>query len=303
MSPCRARPLGAVGWSAALGGVLGVLHGPAADTLRVPLGSLEELSIWVDGVTVPTMAMAFVRLMALAGAWYLAAVTAMSVVANAAGWRPVNRAAAHLTPNVIRRMLSGTASLGLAGGVFSGATPAMLTTATAFPTEAPTAGPGHDGTGDDADTATMTRLPHPADDLTRTDPSARPREPHPHTPTATMTRLPDPVDPNSAPSASTTTTPANPGPAAPPSVPRPRQSTNARDTHAAPPESWVVGAGDSFWSIAEEAIAGPRATAADDHVARYWCALIEANRARLTDPANPDLLLPGQRLVLPSVDA
>jgi nucleoid-associated protein YgaU len=34
-------------------------------------------------------------------------------------------------------------------------------------------------------------------------------------------------------------------------------------------------------------------------VGRYWRRLIDANRDRLVDPGNPDLLLPGQELVLP----
>ena len=39
----------------------------------------------------------------------------------------------------------------------------------------------------------------------------------------------------------------------------------------------------------------------EDDVADYWMTLIEANRRRLHDPANPDLLFPGQTLDLPPV--
>jgi nucleoid-associated protein YgaU len=34
----------------------------------------------------------------------------------------------------------------------------------------------------------------------------------------------------------------------------------------------------------------------------YWAQLVDANRDRLVDPDDPDLLLPGQVLVLPPVE-
>ena len=37
----------------------------------------------------------------------------------------------------------------------------------------------------------------------------------------------------------------------------------------------------------------------DRRVIGYWWRLVEANRGRLLDPGNPDLLVPGQELVLP----
>ena len=55
--------------------------------------------------------------------------------------------------------------------------------------------------------------------------------------------------------------------------------------------------GDSFWSLAVDAVGdGARPVAVDD----YWRRLIAANRARLVDPANPDLLYPGQVLAAPA---
>jgi hypothetical protein len=67
-----------------------------------------------------------------------------------------------------------------------------------------------------------------------------------------------------------------------------------------PAERWPVAQGDSFWSIAHEALTdhlGHRPT--DDDLSRYWRHLIAANRHRLLDPANCDLLVPGQQLELP----
>ena len=60
----------------------------------------------------------------------------------------------------------------------------------------------------------------------------------------------------------------------------------------------VVTPGDSFWSLAVDTVVeSGHAVAVDD----YWRRLVELNRSRLVDPANPDLLYPGQVLVLPPI--
>ena len=73
------------------------------------------------------------------------------------------------------------------------------------------------------------------------------------------------------------------------------------DTTAATVESTLVRTGDSFWSLAEEHLEDEwgRRDLTDSEITPYWRELVEANRAELTDPANPDLLLPGQRLRFP----
>ena len=73
-------------------------------------------------------------------------------------------------------------------------------------------------------------------------------------------------------------------------------------TEASAADTWVVGAGDHFWSIAAEVVAEASSTVPSDaHVDAYWRTLIAANRDRLVAPGNPDLILPGQTLVLPPV--
>ena len=63
---------------------------------------------------------------------------------------------------------------------------------------------------------------------------------------------------------------------------------------------WVVRPGDHLWSIAEEVLAERDGTAPSDaDVRELWVRLIDANRDRLVDPEDPDLIVPGQRLVLP----
>lgn len=99
-------------------------------------------------------------------------------------------------------------------------------------------------------------------------------DPSPGAGTATLHVVPDPV-PATA-----------PAPAAPPVV---------------TPDVVVVEAGDSLWSIAENALidAGD-ASPTDAAVTSYWRRLIEANRGVLVEPTNPDLIYPGQVITLPA---
>ena len=67
-------------------------------------------------------------------------------------------------------------------------------------------------------------------------------------------------------------------------------------------ELWTVQPGESFWSIAEEHLGDvwDVETLTDEQIVSYWKPLIAANEDRLVDPGNPDLLLPGQELRLPT---
>lgn len=65
-----------------------------------------------------------------------------------------------------------------------------------------------------------------------------------------------------------------------------------------------VVAGESFWTIAQDVLAGQLDRAPSDaEVVTYWGALVESNRDRLVDRDNPDLIFPGQLLQIPSVGA
>ncbi len=62
----------------------------------------------------------------------------------------------------------------------------------------------------------------------------------------------------------------------------------------------TVAPGDSFWTVALRLTSARLGRpASDGEVLEPWLALIDANRDRLTDPEDPDLLLPGQVLRLP----
>jgi hypothetical protein len=85
-----------------------------------------------------------------------------------------------------------------------------------------------------------------------------------------------------------------PAPRPPTAVPAP--------TPAQPPvpdvQTVVLAPGDHLWAVATRTVGG---SAPDRDVARYWHRLVELNRADLPDPANPDLVFPGDVIRLPPV--
>jgi hypothetical protein len=78
-------------------------------------------------------------------------------------------------------------------------------------------------------------------------------------------------------------------------------ATMTADPGFVPERAWLVQPGDHFWSIAEATlIARGVPTPTEAETAAYWLRLIDANAAQLLDPANPDLIVPGQVLDLPA---
>ena len=87
--------------------------------------------------------------------------------------------------------------------------------------------------------------------------------------------------------------------ATPPGVPAPAGAPAEPPPSERPP-AWTVQPGDCFWSIAEKVLLGRTGRApAPAEIVPYWRRLIETNRAALADPANPDLVFPGQTFTLP----
>jgi nucleoid-associated protein YgaU len=305
-------------WAAALVATLRVLAATGGGSLAVPVASARDLRAWVAGTPPPDMAIALLRLGALGLTGYLLAVTALGVAARVLRLDGLAAAVERVSPRLVRRMVSGGSGIGLALGVVAGVAPGFE------PAPGP-AGPAVAAAAPSADgpSATLTRLPAAAATMTRVattpgvpGPAATPAQagspPGTAAAEATMTRL------GGAPPAAATITRG--GPDTPPGPPSPRASPAGHDpasrtparpaspttTRPAPglpavdPTRWVVEPGDSLWAIAEEVTRRPDGSSSGERaVSRYWQRLIAANRHDLIDPDNPDLLVPGQRLVVP----
>lgn len=242
-----------VAWLAALGAAiwgLGALgHG---DLAPPPLRSAEALSAWFDQRDTPTVAFALLRLVAVAAAWYLLAVTVAGLVVRAVRIPRLVALTDLATITPVRRFLSGVAGLGLTASAATVAFSPMWTSSD----QAVEATVGdEDAAADATGNLTMVRLPDGS--------------------TMTMERLPD-------------GTMVTPGTA----------TMHLMDDSV--PTTWTIVSGDHLWGVAETTL--ERAWArppTDPETTPYWQAVIELNRARLADPANPDLVYPGQIFDLP----
>ena len=97
-------------------------------------------------------------------------------------------------------------------------------------------------------------------------------------------------------------------PATPVTPPTPKPSPNqsvqdpSGDLSDQPAEAWTVAAGDHLWHVARSTLADTwHRPPTDAEILDYLTRLIAENRSTLVDPANPDLIHPGQRFTLPAI--
>ncbi|HET6953055.1 MAG TPA: LysM domain-containing protein [Acidimicrobiales bacterium] len=291
MRPRAAATARLAAWTGGLAAAARVLAATGPGPLGLPVGGLDDLEGWVAGATPVDLVLAVLRLGAVAATWYLLAATVLAALARAVRVRPVTAAVERLAPDLVRRLATGGSSIGLAvgGAVASLPVPGLPVRPEPVTVAAAPAAPS----------ATLARI-EPAPDpalparasatMTRTGTTAGPAAPD-HRSGA---RRPPGVPPPSA----TMTRVEVPPPSGPPSVTADHSPVPGATTPAATgtADTWVVDPGDSFWSIAEDVVGRE---AGDRAIGRYWRALVDANRGRLVDPANPDLLVPGQELITP----
>lgn len=91
-----------------------------------------------------------------------------------------------------------------------------------------------------------------------------------------------------------------PPPPVTPPLPTESESTNPHAAGVA--GEIVVRAGDHMWSLAEERLASVRGrTVSDSETALYWLEVIAVNLSRIRS-GDPDLIFPGETLILPAID-
>lgn len=296
-------------------GVAIVLFGAMGDgpLAAPPMTDPGAWGDWLDDRDGIVATMALLRLLVLAMAWYLVGVTTVGAVARVARWTRLVRVADALSVPLVRRVLQASLGVGLASAVVvssgvpvpqqpAGPTAARPAAQSVEQPDAPTMRPV-----DTADPGLALDAPGmrpvPVDVPTMRTVGAADVDPSPG---PTMTPLvaddaPAPPGMRPLPPAAPSATP-DPAPPSPPATEAPDASVGARapDTDASTVTSE---AGDHLWSIAERHLADVLGGPVDDAtVTDYWRRLVDANRDRLVDAGNPDLIYPGQQFVLPTVD-
>jgi hypothetical protein len=248
------------------------------------------------------LAIAALRLAALAVGAGLLVLTALGTAARCCGAARLAIRLDRWTPPGLRRLLDGALGVGLAASIGLTAAPAG-----AVVRDPP---PGA--------SSTIKRLPDPPATRLRRLPDAPLRQGW-TPPGPSLRRLPDatpaltaPTAPPTLPAASpaapadaAAAAPSPPARAAPAPAPdRPSSTATAVPAEPASPSAGrievVVQAGGSFWRLAEEHVAdrlGRQPT--EEEIGACWQELVAVNRSRLVVPDDPDLLFPGQRLLLP----
>lgn len=257
-------------WIGGLAGLAVGLRAAAGALAPPPVGSLDALARWSIDTAPEVMAASLVRLVAELTAWYALAVTALYGVGALVRSRLLTRAARRLAAPALRHVLESSFGLALA--------PAALAPLAALPAVPPPAL--------DAIIAV-----HPAASL------AAAADPSPS--------KASPMEDGAAIRAPAATPPARPFWSLGPEVDPPAAGEGATMRPlplpgAAPPTTYRVEAGESFWTIADELLADawhrPPSVAEVD---AYWRQLMAANWGRLVHDDEPDLLFAGQVLDLP----
>ncbi len=222
-----------------------------------------------------TVVMGGLRVVALGLAWYLTGVTSISVIARRLRSAQLVRVADALSFGPIRTLAQQAVGVSLAAGVLVTAVPGVDA--------------GHRGdTIAGGDVAVAAPIEVEGVDTRAAAPSGlalrEPAAPPVPAPSGAATSAPEVVD---VPLTAMTVPPG--GPSSDEAV-----TARMRERRVEP--------GDHFWSIAATEVADHLGRpGSEDEVIDHWEVLVAANADRLVVRGNPDLLLPGQRLLLPEV--
>ena len=265
-------------------------HSPVSDRVRLvglvvaeslvvvglhALGRLEafripwtDLGAWLDRAPFEDVVGAALLLFALGLAYWLLVSTLAYLVATASGRPPLIRAVNWLTLPPIRRLTSRAVALSLAASTVAGPlTPAVANLGGSSSAREVMVEVGQDG-----------RLIPPGTADSPDEPSEGPVVLPPHLGPGASPPPPPPVPPDT--------------PGVGPTVP---DGTVAHTV--------TVRRGDHMWSLSEDHLqrVTGRADLGEHQIARYWVRVINENRWRIRS-GNPDLIYPGETLVLPPIE-
>ncbi len=251
------------------------LHAAGHGTLTGPNHwNLDGWADLVDQRGAPTAAMTLLRYGALAVCGYVVALGVLTVLVSATRMPWLELVLRLLTPAVLRPLLGIVLVATLATPRPAGATaadtnPPVMVLAT------PTSG--------------SPEQPSPPPTMRRVDT---------HTPTTTAV----PAPPTTAILDAAVVSPVVSKPSATSITTTTVARTTSAPTTMTAPATWTIARGEHLWFVAERVVT--QALGGDvrhGEIARYWRSLVDANRERLVDRDNADLVYAGQEFVLPPV--
>ncbi|HEX2048117.1 MAG TPA: LysM peptidoglycan-binding domain-containing protein [Acidimicrobiales bacterium] len=122
----RPRLAAAAAWVLALGAAAALLQWAGHGALAAPpLAEPGRWPTWLDGRDPVVAAFSLLRLVALAGVWYVVVVTTLGAVLRSVGAASLVRLSDRVTVGPVRRLLAGGVSAGLAASGVAVAAPAL----------------------------------------------------------------------------------------------------------------------------------------------------------------------------------
>ena len=289
----RGARLAGLGVGAGMILLLGAGRLPA---LAAPVWRPGELAGWLAREGPVDGTFAAIRIVALATGTYLVGVTVLTATSRSGRARRLRAVSVRLTVPPLRAWVAAIAGIGAwsaglpvanVAGAGTVVTPALSTAAPAAPSGAATRRPQREHPGGPAPVLRPAAQGRPVAAPLPAPPVLRPAGPLP-------------LRSGTAPSGSASSPARRPR-----GRPTRRHMAGAGDAtrsvarRAVPGRAWVVEAGQSFWSIAEDVVHRYDPAGSAEAVGTYWWRLVEHNRSRLPVPGNPDLLYVGSEILLP----
>lgn len=267
--------------------VLVGLHSVGDGALAAPPVDVEEFGSWLRSRDPLVASAALFRVIALGASWYLAGACVLGLVAQLTRLRVLSAAVRAVTTPAVRRLTHGVVGVSLLTATTTPMTPA-------FAADQPTQrGSVTSSTEPDGDVPTLPALEAGRSVLGR--PSAADGSATGRSALGAdgFDRLPRMASRPFRPLSGASTPPAAPQlPDEGGASPSPGPPTDDREH--------VVEPGESFWTIAADVVSRRGSgSATTGEISSYWLRLVDTNRRRLVDVDDPDLVLPGQRLILP----